>query len=535
MVIKKQQSFLFGFLFIFLIFSSFITFYDTLDPDFGWHIKTGQLILERGAPKVDWYSYTMPNFPWVDHEWLLDVVMYKVYYYFGSHVLLFLFLFFYTLAFFVIKKPKQEFISFFIPVTLGYLATFYFLGIRPQLLGILLIAILIKIIDDFLEKSSKLVYTIPLIFLLWVNIHASFFAGLVILGIIIFLELFKKIKIWQKFPPAPRLRRAGNFLKFFDSLTIKEISFEKIKTLVAVLIASFLATLINPYFFGVYEEVFRTTGDNFLRFNITEWLPLFFSGFKPFIYFYGAVFIGLMALYYKKVELNKIILSLFFLALSLSGIRYTLIFIIISLPVLIDLMDIFIKEASFRKNYHLVAKTYRAIFVILAVLIVAIFVYGIYDFYSGMFGSEFYPKDALPFIKTIPLEDHILNYYGWGGYLILNMPERKYFIDGRMPSWRQGDDFAFGNYVEVTKAKEGFEKYLEKYDIKYIIFPKSIKDKYEESKNDIAGQRVKEFFKKYKILSYLFGIDTNNSFYEKLKEFSWSEIYMDNTTIILKK
>src|SRR3989344_8710901 len=131
MTTKKHQFFLLGLFFIFLIVLSFFTFSNALDPDLGWHIKTGQLILERGVPYQDWYSYTMPNFPWVDHEWLLDVVMYKIYYYFGSHVLLFLFLFFYTLAFFVIKKPKQEFISFFIPVTLGYLATFYFLGIRP--------------------------------------------------------------------------------------------------------------------------------------------------------------------------------------------------------------------------------------------------------------------------------------------------------------------------------------------------------------------------------------------------------------------
>ena len=522
---EKRSIFLFSIFFIFLLVVSFFTFYNTLDPDFGWHIKTGQLILERGIPYQDWYSYTMPDFPWVNHEWFLDIIMYKIYSSFGTYALLFLFLFLYTLSFFIFKKPNQEFFSFFLPVLLGYLATFYFLGIRPQLLGVLLIAILAKIIDDFLDKSSKLIYIVPLIFLIWVNIHGSFFAGLVILLMIIFLEIFKKYKIWQKF----------HFLKFFNNLTIKELSFEKIRTLILIFIVSFLATLVNPYFYNIYEEVFRTTGDNFLRFNITEWLPLFLSGFKPFIYFYFALFIALMVLYYRKVELNKIILSLFFLVLSLSGIRYTIIFVIISLPVLINLVDIFKKEADFSKNYNLLSKSYKIIFITLLVLILALFAYGFYDFYSGMMGDEFYPKEALPFIKEIPPEDNILNYYGWGGYLILNIPERRYFIDGRMPSWREGDEFAFGDYVEIMRAKDGFEKHFEKYDVKYIILPKSIKDKYEELKNDVVGQKMKKLFKKYKILAYLFGIDTNNNIYEKLKEFGWNEVYEDEVTIILKK
>ncbi len=524
MSVSKNQVFLFGFFFICLIFLSFLTFSNTLDPDFGWHIRTGQLILERGVPYKDWYSYTMPNFPWIDHEWLLDVVMYKIYSYLGVSALLIFFLSLYTLSFFVIKKPKQEFSTFFIPVLLGYLATFYFLGIRPQLLGILLIAVLIKIVGDFLETSSRLVYILPLIFLLWVNIHASFFAGLVILGIIIFLEIFKKSKIWQKF----------KIFSFFDSLAIKETSFEKIKTLILIFTTSFLATLVNPYFYRIYEEVFRTTGDNFLRFNITEWLPLFSSGFKPFIYFYIAIFIGLMFLYYKKIELNRIVLSLFFLALSISGIRYTLIFVIVSLPVVIDLIDIFKKEASFRENYNLLGKNYKSIFIILSILILAVFVYGFYDFYSGILGNEFYPKEALPFIKTLPLEDNLLNYYGWGGYLILHIPERKYFIDGRMPSWREGDNFIFGDYVKIMKAQDGFETYLKKYDVKYILLPKSIKNKYEASKNDVAGQKMKELFKGHKILSYLFGISTDNNLYEKLKDLGWETIYEDNTSIILK-
>src|SRR3989344_6271831 len=106
---KKQEFFLFSLLFIFLVSASFLTFSNSLDPDFGWHIRTGELILERGVPYQDWYSYTMPDFAWIDHEWLMDVIMYKIYSFSGLYSLLFFFLFLYTLSFFIIKKKNQDF------------------------------------------------------------------------------------------------------------------------------------------------------------------------------------------------------------------------------------------------------------------------------------------------------------------------------------------------------------------------------------------------------------------------------------------
>ena len=96
--------------YLILLFLGFILTYNLLDPDFGWHIKTGQLILERGIPDKDWYSYTMPDFPWVNHEWLIDVLMYKIYSLFGFYILLTVFVW------------KTHFPS---PLTAQILADFY--------------------------------------------------------------------------------------------------------------------------------------------------------------------------------------------------------------------------------------------------------------------------------------------------------------------------------------------------------------------------------------------------------------------------
>src|SRR3982751_4810289 len=48
------------------------------DPDFWWHLKTGQLIFEtRTIPHADSFSFTARGAEWVTHEWLTELVMYR--------------------------------------------------------------------------------------------------------------------------------------------------------------------------------------------------------------------------------------------------------------------------------------------------------------------------------------------------------------------------------------------------------------------------------------------------------------------------
>ncbi|HEU4402107.1 MAG TPA: hypothetical protein VFT43_08375, partial [Candidatus Polarisedimenticolia bacterium] len=43
--------------------------------DYWWHLATGRLILERHAvPHADPFSFTAAGRPWIDHEWLFQVL-----------------------------------------------------------------------------------------------------------------------------------------------------------------------------------------------------------------------------------------------------------------------------------------------------------------------------------------------------------------------------------------------------------------------------------------------------------------------------
>ena len=50
-----------------------------LDPDLGWHLKAGQEISQTGTvPHLNHYNYVYTG-RWVDHEWLSNLLLYKLY------------------------------------------------------------------------------------------------------------------------------------------------------------------------------------------------------------------------------------------------------------------------------------------------------------------------------------------------------------------------------------------------------------------------------------------------------------------------
>ncbi len=491
-----------------------------MDPDFGWHLKTGELILERGVPKIDWYSFTMPDFPWTDHEWLTDVLIYKIYSSFGFQALLLLFLAIVSLSFVILIKP-ENFWFYLLPVGFGFFAIFGFLGIRPQIITVFFIAVLWKILIEFLEgkKLGQLIYFVPLLFIIWANLHGGFFSGLFILFLFIFLEFFKKTNFFKKIIS----------LSLFQQQNFKEQPVKKTLLLCVILVLSFLATLINPYGIRIYEEVFRTIGDPFLRFHIAEWLPLFFGGyFSVFIVCYLALFLGLLIPLRKKIEFSKLALVGVFLIFSFLSQRHFFIFTILTVPVFAEILILFQKEIKPERVKILFSGFGKWIILF---FIFALLFSGFYPITKGLLKKDVSPfslEESIPFLKTLPLSENLFNDYGWGGYLIWKLPERKLFIDGRMPSWRKDGQFVFGDYIKISKAEEGFQELLDKYDIKIMLLRKEMKEAKVEN-------WLSKFLEKQNWLLKTLGLEPSKNLYQELINSGWQTIYEDKTAIVLKR
>lgn len=517
--ITEKKYAIYILLFLLFVCCYFVT-KGTIDPDFGWHLKTGQLILERGVPKVDWYTFTASNFPWIDHEWLTDIGIYKIYSILGYNFLLAFFLIIFTLAFIVSFNKNISFKYFFWPVLLGYLASFSFLGIRPQIITVFFVAVLWIILNKFLSNQKQwLIYFLPVLFSLWANLHAGFFVGILIMFFILILEILKKTKLFKKIFS----------LRFFSGQNYRELPFKGIFILLFVFFVSIIFTFINAYGIRIYNEVFATIGDSFLRSHIVEWKPLLSTNTSDYyipVIVYLSMFIPLLVFFRKKVDLNHFLVSIVCLFFSFTSQRNLLIFIIITFPIFAELIFYFKNVPQFSENKLFSKKLKKQLAILLALCLVIIITL---NFTVNLKSDNSYALSdkAISFLKTLPLQDNMLNEYFWGGYLIWKLPERKVFIDGRMPSWRQNGQFVFGDYVKIMNVDYDTDKLLSKYNVKIVLLDKNKKDK---------SLRPLNFLAKQKWAFGLFGVtDLSKNIYTYLTNSGWRIIYEDNESIILRK
>lgn len=534
--ITKQRCIIFCLgLFIILLGLTYSVNFNFLDSDFGWHLKTGQLILERGVPKIDWYSYTMPDFSWIDHEWLTDIFIYKIYCLFNYQFLVVVFLTIFILAFIVLIK-KEYFFYFLPPIFLGLLASFGFLGIRPQIITVLFVAILSLILDKFFKKTSwRILYLLPILFFVWANLHGGFIIGLFLIFFYLVLEIFKTTKLFKKIIA----------LKIFSGQYFLEASCKKIKHLSIIFIFCLASTLANPYGIRIYDEIYRTAINPLMKSNIIEWLPIFYASdllHSIFKIIYIGLFIGLLIIFYKKINFDKIILSLIFLCFAISSQRNLLIFIILTLPVFAELFlhlrNKIVTNEITPPKIKLIFKGFRKYIIIL--FICGLFILGFYPYFTDNIKAKKYnsrQEKVMDFLKKVPLSENLLHEYNWGGYLIWKLPARKVFIDGRMPVWYKKDNFIFSDYLKLMKAKSETEELLKKYNIKIVLLNKSRKKQAEKFTNYQLKpkNKFKIFVEKQKWTCRFFGLclPTKN-IYNQLIDWGWYVAYEDDLVVILR-
>ncbi|MGB5931725.1 MAG: hypothetical protein WBH57_01480, partial [Anaerolineae bacterium] len=73
------------------------------DPDFFWHLRTGQLIWEsRSIPRQDPFSYTVQGRSWIAHEWLTETIFFALYSLIGQRGLILAFALLITCTFILV-------------------------------------------------------------------------------------------------------------------------------------------------------------------------------------------------------------------------------------------------------------------------------------------------------------------------------------------------------------------------------------------------------------------------------------------------
>lgn len=450
------------FVLIFLILSILPNSKLLNDGDTAYHIRVGQHILEtRDIPEQDIFSLHEPKPVFTAHEWLSEVIMAVVHQYHGITGIVVFYAFLISLSVYILFKLLQKYSSNIIFVSLIMALTvasnqLHWLA-RPHIFSLLLTVIWFGILERHRHADTKLLWVLPLIMMFWVNLHGGFLTGF-ILNMVYLIGNFLEYKVFSSPPREIHRKRAFEIL--------------------IVTIICLFSSLVNPYGVAILLFPFKLMGQKIMVDHISEFLsPNFHS--VIFISFELTIllFLSLLFLSKKRLEVIDLGLLLVFLHLSLYSRRYIPLFGIVAAPVLVKHSAVlryftenrvyrFIdkKAASFSETDRLSKGFFWA--ALTTIIIVSMVAQGNI---CQAFDREKKPVDAIDFIHRENIPGNMFNSQEFGDFLVMYaFPKYRVFIDGRVDMY--GTEL-FEEYTDIVSFKPGWEELLEKYNITWIFYP----------------------------------------------------------------
>src|SRR5215831_1781457 len=156
------------------------------DPDTYWHITTGKWILtERAVPRHDIFSYTAVGRPWVNIEWLAQIILFSIYDWFGWRGLVLLcglvIALTFVLLYALLARELRATVALGAAAVSLVFASSHFLA-RPHLLTFPIIVVWTAFLARASEKNRRpSLWLLPLM-VLWANLHGGFTLGLLLTG-----------------------------------------------------------------------------------------------------------------------------------------------------------------------------------------------------------------------------------------------------------------------------------------------------------------------------------------------------------------
>ncbi len=441
------------------------------DDDVFWHLATGRFVVENGyVPDKDVFGALTQNTEWIPFEWGWDVISYELYNTGGYNAIFIFRSLIFCLIFFIYFRLLKKFnVNSVISAVLLFILLMAVndrLSPRPHMFTYLFFVVLLYLFTTFKyidrEKYFKRLFSLPLIFLLWGNLHLGVIAG----GLLLFIFTLSEVIIYY-------------YPSRFSNSENKALSREQLKKLAIISIASALVLLINPHGIQTYIYAYSHTKMKMLE-SILEWQNPFTGKIEmTFVVTLYKIFLftGIIVLIYayKKRDLTAAMIYLAFAVYSVRAIRFTVdyeIVIVFFIAVCVDYyLKHFIKSNSFSDkllNGNITKVVFAVFFIYVSSQALSdnLYIALKYNKQSGWgINEEYIPVALFNFIKENNINGTPFNNFESGGYLIWNSPGQKNFIDSR-----NINDEIFNEYMSILYMNPGFENKLEKDGVDYVIY-----------------------------------------------------------------
>ncbi len=429
------------------------------DGDTGYHIRTGEFIVQNWTiPERDIFSFRSPPIPWIAHEWLAEVIMALVHRVSGLTGIVIFFSFIiattYLLLFRMLRQESRDVLLGALIVCFAAVSSTPHWLARPHIFSLALTVIWYHLLNDFQYRQKNRLFLLPLVILIWVNLHGGYILGIFLLGIYVVGNLVAWI--------TNRGPNAEHFL-------------QNSKSLLLIMIVCILVSMINPQGYRILLFPFELTSDRFLMDNVQEFLSPNFHQPLPFKYLL-LLLIAIVASSRPTVNWIELILILTFTYMALYSARYITLFAIITSPILIRLIDQmklglstkvtrFLDERS-RRLSQIERQTSGYFWSIVA--LGAVVSLGAAGSYQYKFSEKSYPVSAVEFLKKENILGNTFTHDDFGDYVIYAAwPQYRVFIDGRTDMY--GAD-RMKEYLALARAMPGWREIVDKYAFSSILF-----------------------------------------------------------------
>lgn len=213
-----------------------------LEPDLWWQLRTGEWMLETGSiPHTDPFSFTYFGTPWQNIKWGFEVIIALLSKTLGTEMLMMVqVICSIGIVYFLLRLAKGFTQTTLQPITYGiiglsFIALEYRMTGRPETITHVFFLLLCAILLERRFKPSRFIWWIPVIMMVWANLHEAFGIGLVVLGVF-------TASAW------------------FEARYAQTQSKQQAIQLTAVLGLSLLSICVNPNFFQILLKPLEIAG-----------------------------------------------------------------------------------------------------------------------------------------------------------------------------------------------------------------------------------------------------------------------------------
>ena len=459
-----------------------------------WHIALGRLILSHGIPAVEPFSFVATQHPWVEQQWLFEVVLATLVRLGGDGLASLAMGLVGSLALLVaaLAVPRRAHVprgwSAAAMVLCGLMAGLA-LGVRGETVSALGVALTLLIVQRWRDGNRWVVWLLPPMYLLWANLHAGFIAGL---GVLAFTLVIHRASRSRTAPVPGGLSLAvicvgaaatavllglvaGAAILVLLWAVFRPVPVDpgvRRRPLIIASVAATALTLVNPAGPGLYGYIAETVSNPILSQLVSEWQSPNFHDMLTRLIEVVAALLVLVWLLGRRPRVPDALLATAAFLFTLQAVRNVSLFAVVAIPILSEYgAAAWAARAPVNLRLRFGNRLPGAVAVIAAIAVSAASIAVMAPQASASSAAQFEqthePETAADYVATNFPGQRLLSSDGDAGYLAYRFPtERVVFVYDEIGIFGTGP---LTNYVDIATISSTWKALLAKYDLRHAI------------------------------------------------------------------